>query len=349
MQVIEHLAHFKKTYLTILLFLFCLIKTSAQVFPDTTVHRMMKAGITFIVNQDYDKAEIVFTKLDDLRKDLPFGKIYLAATLIAKSYDYQEPYDDENISRYLEEAESNTKKLLSIDNKNIWNHYYYALTEGYSAYYDALNENWLSAFSKGLNSIGAFQYCLDKNDNFYESLIALGSYKFWRSKKTEFLNWLPFVPNEEQLGIDYLKKAIQHPSYNLYLAIHSLIWIYIEQNDFNSAINTATDALKINPDSRLFKWGLARAYENINPEKSITLYTEILNSYPKDLKSNKVNEVTLKHIIAQLLVKLGRKGEALNLCNEILAINDYTQFESDKLGKRLDRVRELTNELNNDR
>ena len=347
MQVIEHLARFKNTYFIILFPLFCLTKTSAQIFPDTTVHRMLKTGINLIVNQDYDEAEIVFTKLDDLRKDLPFGKIYLAATLIAKAYDYQKPFDDENISRYLEESERKTQKLLDIEDENIWNHYFYAITQGYSAYYEALNENWLSAISKGLNSVGAFQYCLDKDSNFYESLIAIGSYKFWRSKKTEFLNWLPFVFNEEELGIDYLKKAIQNPSYNSYLAIHSLIWIYIEQNDFKNAIKTAINALKKNPDSRLFKWGLARAYESINPEKSITLYTEILNSYPKDLKSNKINEVTLKHIIAQLLIKLGKRQEALNLCNEILSINDYTSFESDKLGKRLNRVRELKSELDN--
>ena len=235
--------------------------------------------------------------------------------------------------------------MLDTDDENIWNHYFYALIEGYSAYYDALNENWLSAFSTGLNSVAAFQYCWDKDNDFYESLIAIGSYKFWRSKKTEIFNWLPFVPDEEQLGIDYLKKAIQYSGYNSHLAIHSLIWIYIEQNDFNDAINVAETAIKNNPDGRLFKWGLARAYESIDPETSIVLYKEILNSYPKDLKSNKINEVTLKHIIAQLLIKLGKKEEALNLCNEILAIYGYNSFEYEKLSKRLDRVRELKNDL----
>ena len=83
------------------------------------------------------------------------------------------------------------------------------------------------------------------------------------------------------------------------MAVHSLIWIYIEQEQYQDAIKIAETALKENPTSRVFKWGLARAYEDIKPQRSIQLYNEILSSYPKELKSNKINEVTLQHLIAQ--------------------------------------------------
>ncbi|MCK7524852.1 MAG: hypothetical protein MZV64_48225 [Ignavibacteriales bacterium] len=52
-----------------------------------------------------------------------------------------------------------------------------------------------------------------------------------------------------------------------------------------AAVKVAELALKDHPKSRIFKWGLARAYENIDPVKSISLYQEILNSYPNSLKS----------------------------------------------------------------
>jgi len=104
-------------------------------------------------------------------------------------------------------------------------------------------------------------------------------------------------------------------------------------------------ALKSHPQSRIFKWGLARSYENIDPVKSVLLYKEILNSYPKNLKSNKINEVTLKHIIAQQLIKINKKEEAIIICNEILSINGYSKFELDKVNDRLDRVRNLKQDL----
>ena len=81
------------------------------------------------------------------------------------------------------------------------------------------------------------------------------------------------------------------------------------------------------------------------PQKSIFLYNEILNSYPSSLKSNKINEVTLKHIIAQQLVKVNKKADALKICDEILTIDGYSKYELDKLNKRLERVSSLKQEL----
>jgi mevalonate kinase len=75
------------------------------------------------------------------------------------------------------------------------------------------------------------------------------------------------------------------------------------------------------------------------------LYKEILNSYPKNLKSNKINEITLKHIIAQQLVKINKTEEALSICNEILSTNGFSKYELDKVNKRLERVRTLKEQL----
>ena len=343
--MIELLVRFKLKTIILLLLLINSINTYAQVYPDKSIHKILKAGIQFIIDQKYNDAEKLFDQLDKSRKDLPLGKIYLAATQIAKSYDYGEQFDDDLITKYLDGAKKTSERLLKTDDKNIWYNYFLALTIGYSAYYDALNHDWLPAFSTGLSSVSAFEYCLELDNNFYESLIAIGSYKFWRSKKTEFLSWLPFVPDEKDLGIEYLQKAIKHSGYNSHLAVHSLIWIYIDQEENQKAIKIAEAALLNNPQSRIFKWDLARAYENVNSEKSAKLYSEVLDSYPKDLESNKINVVTLKHLIAQQFVKIGKRAEALKLCEEILSIKGYNSFELDKLRERLTRVINLKIEL----
>ena len=345
MLVIELSARFNTKILFLFLFLILLPKNFGQVYPDKSVHKILKSGINLIIDQKYDEAEKLFDQLDKTRKDIPLGKIYLAAVHIAKAYDYEEPYDDQIITKYLEGAKKISERLLKADKKNIWNNYFYALTEGYIAYYDALRESWLQAFSTGLSSVSSFEDCLEIDNRFYESYIALGSYKFWKSKKTEFLNWLPFIDNEKELGIKYLQNAVKYSGYNSHLAIYSLIWIYIEQKDFDAAVKVAELALKDHPKSRIFKWGLARAYENIDPQKSIFLYNEILNSYPINLKSNKINEVTLKHIIAQQLVKVNKKEEAIKICDEILSIDGYSKYELDKLNERLERVSSLKQEL----
>ncbi|MCW8824085.1 MAG: hypothetical protein OQK63_08350, partial [Ignavibacteriaceae bacterium] len=104
-------------------------------------------------------------------------------------------------------------------------------------------------------------------------------------------------------------------------------------------------ALKEFPDSRTFKWGLARAYEEIDPSKAIALYIEILNSYPVLENGNYKNVITLKHIIAQQYVKLDDKQNALKYCNEILSIKNIPEKTADELAERLERVKSLKKEL----
>ena len=63
MQVIEHLAHFNKKIFSLLVLLFTLSNLNAQIFPDKSVHKILKNGIELIINQKYDEAEKIYQDL----------------------------------------------------------------------------------------------------------------------------------------------------------------------------------------------------------------------------------------------------------------------------------------------
>lgn len=317
----------------------------AQNYPDETIHILLKDGIKKIVEQDYENAFNLFTKLDKEFPELPLGKIYIAGVHIAKSFDYGIPFDAKKIETLLDESYIQAKALLDKDYKNLWYNYYVALAEGYTAYFHAIQGNYFSAMSSGLSSVDYFENCIELNPKFYEAYIAIGTYRYWKSRKTEFLHWLPFVSDSREEGIALLESAINKNAYNTHLAINSLIWIYIDQKNFDKAIRLAETSLKENPDCRVFKWGLARAYEDADRRKSISVYNNILQSYPKEALSNHLNEIVLKHKIAQQYYKLGEKQKALSLCNEILSIKNLSDFVKDQLDDRLSRVEELKQEL----
>jgi hypothetical protein len=333
------------TFLFTILFFITKQTGFAQNYPEPRVNALLKDGITHIINQDYNGARILFKTLDDEYSNLPFGKIYLAAVSIAESYDYAEEFDSDYIFNNLEEAKDQSLDLLDEDEGNIWYNYFYALSEGYIAYFNAINESWLSALSTGLNSISAYEDCLESDPTFYESYIAIGTFEYWKSRKSEALSWLPFIDDNKSYGIERLITAIDSSSYNAYLAINSLIWIYIDQENYLAAIQTAEKALIDFPESRLFKWGLARAYEDVESEHSISIYFEILNSYPRWKKSNQVNETILKHLIAQQYVKIGDEKKAIELCMEILYKGNIPELTLEILEDRLERVEELLREL----
>lgn len=331
--------------LSVVLTVFCTSSLYPQNFPDDKVDSLLKSGITRIINQQYEEALYAFTMLNDDYPSLPLGKIYLAACKIAEAYDLAIEYDSEFIEANLEDARMMAEDLVDIDESNIWNNYYLALTEGYLSYYEAINDNWLSAISTGMNSINAFGTCLNIDSTFYEAYIGIGTYEYWMSRNTEFLNGLPFYNDETQIGIVKLKEAIEGSSYNSYLAINSLVWIYIDQQNYIDAIELGRNAVNDFPDSRYFKWGLARAYEDVNPITSISIYNEILDSFLDDTSINRINEVILKHLIAQQYSKIGDNEKSLNLCEDILSIAIPTDYEFSRIENRLERVKNLRDEL----
>ncbi len=333
------------SFLSLIIYFILFNFTFAQEFPNQRVDSLLKSGIMNIVNQEYAEANKTFNQLTFEYPELPLGKIYLAAGKIAEAYDYKKEYDSDFIESNLQEAIEHTEKLLSTDEDNLWFNYFYALAEGYIAYFDAIQDNWLSALSTGMNSISAFGNCLNIENNFYEAYIAIGTYEYWMSRKTEFLYWIPYHNDKTKIGIEKLRTAIKFASYHSHLAVNSLIWIYIDQKDFNTAIEIGQKAVNEFPNSRYFKWGLARAYEDVNTDSSIQLYYDLLESFKQEIDQNRVNEIVLKHIIAQQYFKTGKMEKAIILCDEILSVSDLDDYELSMLAERLERVKELKNTL----
>jgi tetratricopeptide (TPR) repeat protein len=320
-------------------------KGFSQRYPDPLIDSLIYNGINKIINQDYIGAKSTFEDLDSRFPELPAGKIFIAAADIARTFDYTENIANDSTFGKLNEAQNQARELVGKNPGSVWYHYFLALAEGYTAYYNGLIGNWFPALKRGLSSISDFKDCLKINPVFFEAYTAIGTYKYWRSRKTEFINWLPFVKNEEDSGIVNLKLSIEHSTYHRYLAMNSLLWIYIDKKKYSEAKSLAERALLEYPNVRLFMWGLARAYEGIDPQKSIDIYFEILKSYQKITGLNRCKEITLKHIIAQLYYRIGEKEKALVECNEIQNINNLSEFEKKSLDDRLDRVKQLKKDL----
>lgn len=335
----------ENTFLRITLFALLLLLPSlvkAQTYPDPAVDSSLKSGISRIILQDYSEAAKTFLSLDKSYPQLPLGKIYTAAVKIARSYDYGEEFDEEVIDSLLGLAVDQSNSLIKSDKNTPWNRYFLSLSEGYLAYFKGLNGEWLSSLSSGADALNDFSELAAHDSTFYDAYIAIGTYKYWKSRKTEFLDWVPGYEDEREEGIRLLEKTTKHTSYNTYLAANSLIWIYIDQKKFRKAAGLAEAALKEYPGSRFFEWGLGRAYEEIDPRKAIDVYGKILNSLPVNL--NHYNEVILKHLMAQQYAVLDEPQSALKLCDQILALSLTGNVRS-RLESRLNRVKELKSTL----
>ncbi|MBZ0199082.1 MAG: hypothetical protein K8H86_04380 [Ignavibacteriaceae bacterium] len=331
-------------YLFILFLVFSSWGFNYQDYPETEMSSLMKRGIDNLINQEFDKAAEDFEKVNKHFPLNPIGKIFLAANEIARSYDQASEYNSDFILSNLNKAIDQAEELVDKDKNNVWNVFVLALAEGHYAYFKGLDGNWLSAFSNGLNSVSDFEKCIKIDSTFYDAYTAIGAYKYWKSRKTEAASWLPFIDDERIEGIRMLEKALAQSSpYSSYMAAYTLQWIYIDRREYKNAIRISEDITKKYPNSRFFKWGYARAYEDVEPAKSIELYKWLLHSYMND--DNVVQVITLKHIIAQQYYKINDIKSTLSYCNEILSYKGFTEFQTDKLEDRLERVKALRDSL----
>ncbi|MBK7866919.1 MAG: tetratricopeptide repeat protein [Ignavibacteriales bacterium] len=113
------------------------------------------------------------------------------------------------------------------------------------------------------------------------------------------------------------------------------------KRNLKRALAICDEALKKAPGNRIIKWTKARALEELDRNKAVQVYKQILSTFPVSTNYYYFNIVTLKHKIAMNYEKLKMYKEAYTVCEEILAIKNFNSYDKKKLADRLKRVKQL--------
>lgn len=315
-----------------------------QFESDKRIDTLIRLGIDQILRQNYQQADSIFVHINKVDLLHPMGYLLRAALIILKSIDYEEELDKNKVQEFLNISEEKVNALPNNANNDYMKTYYFGLIKGLSAYVNLYIGDWFNAFRDGLKSIGYFENTLEQNHKSAEAKIAIGIYKYWRSRKSEIFSWLPFIKDEKQLGIRLIENGIKENSYLQYLGFHSLAWIMLDRKHPKEALEICKKMLERYPECRFFLWILARTYEDINKQKAIELYRELLSSI-RSSKMNGYNEVVILHIIAQKEFELGNLKSASETLSEIRQIN-LTSDIARRLEDRFQKIEELNSKIN---
>ncbi len=308
----------------------------AQIFVST------KDKVDFICEkifkQNYDYVDKICEEWIRYESRNPLGYLFKAANLITRSIDYEDELNYDDIKKLLKKCEE-----LSSESNYFSVEVIKGLINSLKAYADYQRGDYLSAFINGYKATNFFSEEIEKNPDSPEALIAIGIYKYWSSKKSEFLHWLPLIKDERETGINLIKRGLSKNSPFNFLGFYSLSWIYIDNNQPQESIKICNRILNEFNDSRFFNWTLARSFEEINLDKSIFYYEKTLSLIRRE-KMNGYREVVLLHICAQLEFKSGRYDEALSRLNEIEKVN-LTPYAKKRLEDRFKRIESLKNQI----
>lgn len=229
----------------------------------------------------------------------PIGVLFKAAVFISKmAYEEDDIYTDQ-FNKFIDSsmllAEINIKKADS--NIVAWNYLCIGHAYAYRSVYESRFGSLSSAIKNGFNAKSAYENGLDFDSSVYDLYGGLGMYHYWKSAKAGFLRWIHVFNDDKEKGIDELYLAIDSSEVSKEVAMSSLIWIYLDAKQYDTAIVIAQNMYNKYPDGNTFLWAMAKIYfQSAQYEKSIEVFQMLYDKLMR-LHTNYFNIVESEHYI----------------------------------------------------
>jgi tetratricopeptide (TPR) repeat protein len=319
---------FKRTivfslFLIFLLAIFTASKSSEQLKTknqESIANKLILQGIEAGIRENYELAERNFGKIVSDDPEDPAGYFFLGACYQTQMIDLESDFREKEFYQDLEKAIQLSKERIKKDENDIRAHFYMGNSYGSIAVYDAKHERWWSGLRKGLKAKSSLKKVIELDSTFYDAYLGLGSYHYWASVVTKALRWLPFFRDEREKGIKEVKLAAERSFYSKESAQYGLIYIYLEEKDYDKAIELAKKMNQEFPESKLFLWPLAEAvYMKRDWRSCIRWYQKILGLIGNPDPSGYFNTIECRHRIAKCYFNLKMYEKCIEECEKILS------------------------------
>lgn len=324
------------------IFVFFVESSPGQTCLDVKTDSLIHCGIELAIQHDYAKAESIFQQLIEDYPDHPMGYFFMAATIQSKMMDYESDQWSDKFHHYIQlSIQFAEKNEIGKQTYDPWLLFYHGSALCYLAFYEGRNGDLLKAVRHGLSGISILNRINKIKPEFYDVYFGIGSYKYWRSQKTKFLNWLPLVSDDRDEGVAMVRLAVAKGTYTQFAAMNELIWILVDAGKAVEAYNWALKGLEKFPQSRFFLWGAAKtAFILEDYSASLIHFEKLLDSIINAPFDNYYNEYICRIKLAQCYEKLGRFAD---VSNQIIYIESLSL--SPVIEKKLKKQREEFSQL----
>jgi hypothetical protein len=304
--------------LPVLIFLF-IILNSPEIFPQTPFRDSLavavQRSIELTINQEYPAAENIGRQLASQYPSHPIGYLFLAATIQSKMMDFETTVWENEFFAFLDSTRSRAQKYSKNHPEDAWAYFYLGSTDVYRGFYESKQNRYFAAYHYVVRGIDQLKNAVELNPEIYDAYLGLGSYLFWRSEKTKSLAWLPFISDEREAGLQLILKSIENGQLTRFAGINGLVWIYLEQKNYEQALHWAQIGAAAFPNSRYFHWCLAETFfRKQDFATAVEYYGKILISLNRETFNNHYNEIVCHQKIAQAYLETRQYQLALVHC-----------------------------------
>jgi hypothetical protein len=249
----------------------------------------IEAGIEFTLNNQFSRAESLYVELMRENPRHPMGYFYVGATLQAQMLDAEEYHREQEFYRYMNRAIRLADSLKQIGQADAWVYFYEGSAYIYRSFMKSKRDSWFGAYRDAVRGVSRLEKALTLDSTLYDAYLGVGSYKYWKSAKVD---WLPFVRDERAEGIQMVETAIEKGKFVHWVGRDQLCWILMNEHQYERALGIAQENLRNFPESRFFKWTLVEiAQRSGNYQLSYPLYQELLQDVRALPGNNHYNEL----------------------------------------------------------
>lgn len=265
-----------------------------------------------LFNDRFETAMSLCSLVIEENPDHPAGYSFMTATMMAQMTDREEDLFGERFEQLVDTTITISKKALEhqTPQAQAWTSLWMGNAYAYQALYYARFGSTYNAIKTGLKARDAFQHGRDLDSTNNDLLVGLGSYHYWKSAKAGFLRWLGIFKNEKEKGILELKLAYDSASLYSEAARRAMIWIWLNEEIYDSVIVAATELRERYPEGKAVLWPMAEALTKMKQyEKAAEIYQNLREQLA--LKpGNYFNLIECDYLLCSVYRKLSQDDRA---------------------------------------
>ena len=301
------------------------------------IDRLIMLTVEKSIVHDYDSAIAAADRLIEMEPDNPAGYFFTAGVFNTMISDYEDERWSKDFHKYSRLAVDKAQRLIDSGDTDAWNYFYLGGSQGYISFQNMRTDRFFSALGHGMSAIKNLKKAVELDSTLYDAYLGIGNYKYWISRKTQFVEWVPFISDRREEGIADIYNAMWKGRYSGDSAASTLGWILLDEKKFDDALEIIAGQIEKYPESRFFMYIQAKALYGLERNKeAIEVYKRLLVSVRKAQFNNYFNEIGILWCLTLLNRRNGNYEKALQYAEEGLNLElseEMREKKSDLLKK----------------
>lgn len=302
-------------------------------------------GIHYSLNDRFRSADSIFVGLASDFVSSPIGPLFAAGNAQAEMLDSESLVRLQDFERYVAEAESRARRSDTASVSPAGAEFVLGVAAGYRAVYESKWGGMFAALKQGLRAKRHFKQALELDSSLCDANLGLGTYYYWKSAKTDWINWLPIVSDERERGLTLLERTIGCGRYARETARAALAGALINEGEFTAAIAHAETLATMFPNAKGPLWLKAKArYAMYEWEAAARLFDSLEARIRATGAGNYFNLIECAYYRAQCHWGAGNYRKALSECGKAITY-PADQDTKKRARENLDELRRMQRKL----